>query len=483
MRVNTAAILGGRVAVSPRSIAASTRKRNGFELRQACQDQAVQDLLHRSEHLSCSALRSSFMEMEETYGESLCEALQGSSVPRLVDATVSRLQLSRTAAEGSITMPPLFMGPAARQRSELSACTTDFAEVEEHSATLVCGTLFPSGATQVGRDALKLQGAATFRESCGGLHDVLGSLPLYPAYVANSSPQFNRVCGIPRCKRWGQDTDMSPHRESNVFIEWLDQGDSIDVVGRGLLFARHFWRCSGQGSTDQKPCDGPSRFLRVDGAGDCSTDKFSVMEKGTTIVRKEGNGTFSAHALATADGPIAVCRDGHYFEVRVCSLFRTSGLPERPRHHAPRSEGLVVGVTTTPPPELNKSAQRAQHAAPRTWCFSTGGILITSDCASRGHGARSALPVADVAAGCPTNEAGGRRSDHKKLAWAAVLDEGDYLGFLVTPFGGIVVSVNGKRQFLIPDVAVPSDVDLYPLVEVYSNIRSLQLVQRAAPPT
>merc|ERR1719296_273751 len=69
-----------------------------------------------------------------------------------------------------------------------------------------------------------------------------------------------------------------------------------------------------------------------------------------------------------------------------------------------------------------------------------------------------------------------------RLAWTLLLQEGDVMGLLVTPFGSMIVTVNGERRLLIPDAGVPNDVDLYPLVEVYNHVRSVQLVQRPAPP-
>merc|ERR1712207_19831 len=64
----------------------------------------------------------------------------------------------------------------------------------------------------------------------------------------------------------------------------------------------------------------------------------------------------------------------------------------------------------------------------------------------------------------------------RALGWSAVLQVGDTLGLLVTPYGGLAMLVNGERVLLIPDARVPSDQDLYPLFEAYNHVRSVQLV-------
>lgn len=374
------------------------------------------------------------------------------------------------------------------------------------------------------------------------------------------------------------------HATDSCHVEWLGHEGCLDVTGPGLRFARHFWKRSGGGASGTEARTGPSRFLRIDGGGDSSVHKFSLMENGTLMVRREGSNPFHSHALLTAPDPILVYPEGHYFEVRVRSLFRRRGPPERPRHHAPRTEGLVLGVTTSPAGLADASAQRVGHAAPGAWCISTSGSYscggdpaaarprrppaqepVTprrcwhettggagkspemlrclwplppeepapvaanreqelqsqqqrrqtpeTELETEGGKAAAARPESARAMSTPSTMAppgsagstvrpqedrprtGGARGDavwnleggggpprKRAVAWTAALDEGDVVGLLVTPFGGLIVSVNGEKRLLLPDASVPCDVDLYPLVEVYNHVRSLQLVPRPVPP-
>jgi len=56
------------------------------------------------------------------------------------------------------------------------------------------------------------------------------------------------------------------------------------------------------------------------------------------------------------------------------------------------------------------------------------------------------------------------------------------MGMLITPFGGIVIVVNGERQLFLPDAGVPMGSHFYPLVEAYNHVRSVRLVPGALPP-
>lgn len=512
-------------------------------------------------------------------------------MPHLVDATTTILQKTPTAAQGSLAHPPFYVGPAARQRSSFAAVATDLAEVEEHAASRVCGTLAPAAVAGKGHEVLKIQGGIMFDDTCQSVNTMLGTFPQLPPSECSTSlgrkllgpldlirvppvrgppgPESTLLC---KDHRHAAEMEWRQHATGRCHVEWLGQEDTLDVAGPGLRFARHFWRCGGGSSTGADARTGPTRFERVDGGGDSSVHKFSIMENGTMMVRREGNDPFQSHALLTAAEPVLVYPEGHYFEVRIRSLFRKSGPPERPRHHAPRTEGLVIGVTSSSASQGDTSAQRVGHVAPGTWCISTSGSFYcagnpgaarpkrpgtqedrvtprrcwhqtTTEKATKppemlrciwplppeepsttrpptqlqkgaeevlpdeGKSARpaSARTISTASTMAPPGSAGStmRQRDtppgtatggevagghgdgpprKRRLGWTAALDEGDVLGLLVTPFGGLVVTVNGEKRLLVPDAGVPCDMDLYPLVEVYNHVRSVQIVPHPLPP-
>jgi len=77
-------------------------------------------------------------------------------------------------------------------------------------------------------------------------------------------------------------------------------------------------------------------------------------------------------------------------------------------------------------------------------------------------------------------EAGALR--RANLSCSLTLKEKDVVGLLVTPFGGLVLFVNGVRRIFVPDANAPSGTNLYPVLEVFNHIRSLQLARRAGVP-
>merc|ERR1712070_200234 len=60
----------------------------------------------------------------------------------------------------------------------------------------------------------------------------------------------------------------------------------------------------------------------------------------------------------------------------------------------------------------------------------------------------------------------------QRLRWSSALGEGDVIGLLFTPFGGVVITINGAREMMIPDAGISVDRVMYPIIEVRNHIRS-----------
>lgn len=260
-----------------------------------------------------------------------------------------------------------------------------------------------------------------------------------------------------------------------------------------LRFA-HFFHSITLGATAIR--DTNSRFRRVDGRGSNDTTRgFTVMEDDRLLKRLESQHHFGYRAIVTTSYPIQVSPMGHYFETRVQSFARSQGHPEIPMRVGSRVGGLVIGVTATRPPDMDTAVQSA-NAVPQSWCVATSGMFYATPGLSIPKGTRRMSQVRgaeyrrpswhdhelpDEALSCAWPLEHGPLV-RQKLSWSAALSEGDALGLLVTPYGGIVVTVNGERRLTIPDAGVRADVDLYPLLEVYGHVRSVRMVPHAIPP-
>jgi len=368
----------------------------GAELRDAQRDRAVQELLHRTEYLA--GVLSQVTSVEAPAGEGLPESLRASRLPHLVDSAASILCRSQQAAEGRIHTPTFFMGAPHRERAHLSAAALDMQEVQEGASAKILCTQSPEMTTSHGHEALKLQGVTEFHDTVTTIDRMLGTFDRLPPPAHRTTwgqklqgpVETMKVKPAPPpaeaalCNDHAHANDAEWRRHAahdGCNVQWLGKSSGFDATTPGLRFATHFFSRGevvgdGAGCPGGRGVAGPSRFVRVDGGGESTTEKFSVMERGSTVVRPEGANPFHSHALVTAAEPLRIFREGHYFEIGIRSFAYISGVPERPRSHAPRSEGLIIGVTTAPPHQMDRFAHRAEHVAPDTWCLSMGGTFI-----------------------------------------------------------------------------------------------------------
>lgn len=473
------------LGATARADRAATR---GTELRRAWQERAAQDLLYRTEYLA--TLVSEAADTKVSSGEDLRQTLATSQAPCLVSATAALLCQRPTEGQTAL-LPPRCSSNTPTMSSKASPWPR-LVDVEE-------------ARDRGGRTAATVQALAAWEDSCGSVRRMIATLP-QPVRIDYAARWLQNlkvaiIQGVPE-GALGEDhvstveAQLRRHLEKCCCVEHLQEDfDSTDTAATGMRFARHFWQRHAQTPVLRK--SRPSRLIRADGGDELCTDKFSLVEGSMTLVRQEGSDPFQSHALATMDAPVQVFPEGHYFEVRVATLFWSPGRPDRPRHRAARSrtEGLLLGLTTMPPSAFRGSVGTAA-SVPSAWCVSMSGTYYATRDPSAGRPRR---PVSQerILKPRPWHRGAPQKCEQlrclwpmppspgavrKQLQWTVAVDEGDTVGFLVTPFGGVAVTVNGERHLMVPDAAACVDQPLYPLIEAYNHVRSIQLIPEAVPP-
>jgi len=284
------------------------------------------------------------------------------------------------------------------------------------------------------------------------------------------------------------------HASKCRHVEGISGDEKGDTTEMELRFSRHFWHVNANFS---ERSDTPAQLVRVDGSNEFAAHKFSLMEGAKGLVRQEGKDPFHSHALVVTSAPASLSSEGHYFEVQVPTLFYTPGRPDRPRSIEPRTrtEGLILGLTKTKPSDIGPNVQVAS-AVPMSWCISTNGVFYRTELQDpTSHTRRSVnqyrvlhppswhrKPEREDQARCLHPPPSLPGTEKRNLRCSVPFGEGDILGLLLTPFGGLVLTLNGRREIMIPDAAVPADEPMYPLIEAFNHVRSVQLVPAPRPP-
>lgn len=321
--------------------------------------------------------------------------------------------------------------------------------------------------------------------------------------------------------------DITQHMHNCRSTQHVTEKGLGDMSAAGVAFAMHYWRKKDATVDSQREPIRPdaasstteswSRFCRVDDHHEVSgTHKMLLSEQSTAFVREPGMAPHHSHALVTGNGPVHIFAEGFYFEVLVKGLFghRHDKSVNRDVHepispllsgkHQDRkvaqrgTEGLLIGVTTTPLQQLLSLSPSAKMApdVPNSWCITSSGKFYATGSkqsqSRRGNNNHVVRPrprwhqkeVTTEFLTCPWPPSSTQSVEtvRSTLRWSVMLKEGDRIGMLVTSFGGIVVFVNGARELFLPDAGVSVGGDLYPLVEAFNHIRSVQGLPAAVPP-
>lgn len=527
------------------------------------EEQRAQELLYRSEYFS--GLLSSAIEVEASPPEDMQATLKASPAPLLIQAVSDRLDLAN--AKPGFT-PPKMVLPAtdvlhnrprlgwpqeghyypntplvsalvqpqaaclkqtaqgrrarwvqelAQEASEHRPATSPLAWDSRVRSPLTAATT--AGSTQEPADvqsitATALQSLDAWRETCEGVNTmlesgpaVLGAVPISKAAhrLNNTAKKVASVPGV-HDEAFGRDHkatfEAQRSRELNGcehIFSLLEDGISGKATQAELQYARLFSQLK---LTNNQVF--PKQFHRFDGLEASSTHRYTLTDVATSIIRKD-DGFHKLPALLTSMDTVPLFADGHYFEVKVTSVFSSLGPATRPKpdESRGRSAGLVLGLMALPPSLEDEKAKYASDLS-GCWCISTHGFYYARPgkrpCsptrrASDVRVAATELPVSwrrkkpvhrpapgkQLVCSWPATSTGEPAASHK-LDWSVALNEGDSLGLLLLPSGALMMTCNGRRVLTIADAALPTDRMYFPLVEVSNHIRSIKLAHMASPP-
>mmetsp|Transcript_102421 Transcript_102421/g.181891 ORF Transcript_102421/g.181891 Transcript_102421/m.181891 type:complete len:516 (+) Transcript_102421:42-1589(+) len=499
---------------------------NGVQAWNAYQERQNQDLLYRTEYLA--GLVSSAVEVESPNGEDLQKTLLASPVPRLVRLTNEILSDRHPKASAGNKVPrtnpewpDLVLKPQQRQSRNAwpqkvktqqaylkESLNPKPEKVEEPSA----GPPYVEARDSHSRPATAVQGLAAWEETCGGVAGMLAGLPrnwAKPEPPPKEQNNFEKVQPVPRLHELIIDNDHQSQKETAQLrqlsgcvkvLQIVEDSEGIgDSQNAEMNFARFF--CSLMLRPQESQVFFQS-FERLDGDDKGSTKKFAFVDSGKKVVVEPQDG-FRMPALVTSADPVPVFPSGHYFELEVVSVFRTTGRLERPKPEDPRgrSAGLVLGFKTERPGQEDRMAKNVASVS-NSWCISTNGFFScqkgpTPKSPSRSaNQVRSTLethrswhqrkPLPSEQLLCtwpPPARSKGDGPTTRKFDFSLSLNEGDRIGLQALPFGALVLTVNGCREVMIADAGLPASQPLFPIIEVTNHIKALKLLPLVPPPS
>lgn len=497
------------------------RSPRGATMRESARCKALQDLMYRSEYLA--AVISGSACAKAPPGEELRGTLAASAMPQVIGGAA---MLSHSKHETRARSKVMKERPSRDVATlGLRPHTVPARPLQTLGGALVEGAL--SSPVMQGRRTMAAPMPATtmpasptvskfdhMTDMLTSTHGMLGTFHTASQNAFMHEGETDDTSGTKKVKyvQGGHNAIPRDHIEENMqehmghagrsrHVECVEDRDDRGLAQAGedkvlgLRFATFYWKrladAMERGTEDLRPL-----FRRVDGAEEQSgTRRFTLTDAGTALVRSEGRDAFNAPALVTSDQPIPVYNQGHYFEIRLTTLFRTPGRPDRPKdlEQRSRTEGVVLGVTSTKPWYIPTSARNATDV-PWCWSVSSSGRYN----ATGGGPSRARMPTTDAqvtsAASWHKRELKSEQhrcqwplppppenAEKRNLLWSIALKDGDCIGLLVTPSGGIVVHVNGRSEVFIPDANAPVDEELYMVVEISNHVRSIEFVSQAKP--
>mmetsp|Transcript_3693 Transcript_3693/g.9389 ORF Transcript_3693/g.9389 Transcript_3693/m.9389 type:complete len:429 (+) Transcript_3693:96-1382(+) len=422
--------------------------KDGASIRAANAQKHTQDLLYRTEYLATLASGAASIDAAQA------QAIQGT----LTSAPMKEL-LAATATRAAEILPPSEQAPK--------------------DVLLSVGTMLEASPNPQAHEALK---------DVQHVHEDEPRLALAPSQTLDIESLLNadhvHVLAFEIARH------ASNCRHVQAVYEEAEGGATVDYAG---FYLQRSKVQAGLNFGLTKP----RRWHRLDGQSNVgSAHKYSLFDGGSLLVRTEceGRHPFNSRALASSSEPAAISSEGHYFEVRIKQIFRPEGELNEPRL---KSDSLIIGFTATCPTEVS-SDPRTCKEVPRTWAISSAGRFYSSPPAPEvGRISRSVSPqrvkeqqvwhrkpakTEQLTCPWPAAPPTAGQIVTKQVAWSKVIGEGDRVGLLATPFGGAVLYVNGVKELLIPDARIAVDRPLYPVLEVFNHIRSVELLGDAPMP-
>eukprot|EP00933_Yihiella_yeosuensis_P045047 TRINITY_DN40353_c0_g1_i1.p1 TRINITY_DN40353_c0_g1~~TRINITY_DN40353_c0_g1_i1.p1 ORF type:complete len:534 (+),score=53.68 TRINITY_DN40353_c0_g1_i1:75-1676(+) len=504
----------------PLSARQTFRVGDGANALKAFQDRTNQDLLYRGEYLA--GLVSERADLQDTPsvppGQHLRDALTTSTAPQLIAAS-NQILTARHPQDLSFACKP--------PRNSMVERWLQKGEFKAHSATAFqlawSQERFPKGPEELenpclykqasnhrGSSVNELNSLSAWEDTCRGVSSMLLSHPNVPREACESNSEHRimtlKVKPVPAVhEQLPRDHTSSQEHEKSRFLSSFRKVLCLSEEGVGdtqmaeLNFARHFCQLKLNARTAATPKATASSFVRIDGLDRTSAQKFFLTD-GNKVMRNEGANPFTSRALITAPDPAQVFQAGHYFEVKVVNVSKASFRSDRPRlpGTSGRTEGLTLGFTSQRPGEVDRMAKDVASVS-NSWCISCNGTYyhrpgsIVASPKRPANQMRAVTPIQK-----PWHQRSTPASEQltcswpaphhregmiiKNFDWHVSLVEGDTVGLLVLPFGGLALTVNGVREIVVADAGLPTDVDLFPLVEVYNHLRVIQLLPSVDPP-
>lgn len=495
---------------------------------QAHKDRQQQDLLHRTEYLT--SLVSGISEVEVPAGEDLHGTLFSSMVPDVV--CVASSALGRCHMKDGATWRRMVLSPEKRRFPRMAwpqEALTQAANLAQMAGSAI-ETHRPAWqverqASEVhpedreGLSAVHLQGHQALQDSCWHMTRKLEAQSQGPGPVRQSKAQHRihtnllKVKAVPALqlealKEDHRSTEAARKRRQEstckvVFSQAEDKADALDIATPEMRFSRFFTALMYHGPPETTA----SHLIRLDGMDSGSTFKFSILDGGK-CVRREDSRVFRKTmppAMVGSVEPAPVLSSGHYFEVKVMSLFQSVSAADRPKISETygRTAGVVLGFKAGAPRSGEDELAKDISSVANSWCISSNGwffsqrgrpnpqlhrptsqMRATPELRPTWHRARQTAAGAQGAQlRCvwpPLCKGPGHVE--RQFDWSCALQEGDTLGLLAMPSGALVLTVNGLRELMVADAGVNSEQYLYPILQVANHVRSVKLCAPVEPP-
>lgn len=490
---------------------------------QAYKDRQQQDLLHRTEYLT--SLVSGISEVEVPAGEDLHSTLFSSMVPDVV--CVASSALGRCHMKDGATWRRMVLSPEKRRFPRMAwpqEALTQAANLTQMASSAI-ETHRPAWQVERqvsevhpedrdGLSAVQLQGHQALQDSCWHMTRTLEAQSRGPGPVRQSKAQHRihtnllKVKAVPGLHLEALQEDhlsteaarqQRQQSTCKVVFSQVDKADGLDIATPEMRFSRFFTALMYHGPPETTA----SHLIRLVGMDSGSTFKFSILDGGKCVRREERlpRKTMPPAMVGSVE-PAPVLSSGHYFEVKVMSLFQSVSAADRPKicETYGRTAGVVLGFKGARPSGEDELAKDISTVA-NSWCISSNGwffsqrgrpnpqlhrptsqMRATPELRPTWHRARQAASHGAQLRCVWPPLCKGPGHVERQFDWSCALQEGDTLGLLAMPSGALVLTVNGVRELMVADAGVLADQYLYPIVQVANHVRSVKLCAAVEPP-
>jgi len=436
----------------------------------------MDDLVDRGRQLP--SVVAGTVAMNNALHEDMATALTFARLPRMINAPHARIM-----SQGSWDAGISTMGKSLRYSWKLKQHL--FQKTPDNHSLLL--------PIKRGRDEQKV-GFTALASNVDEACVLARNVPFSPKQLSHDDRNSNRIT------KSGYNT--TPGAESLHVVDSFEEEPEV-VAQRIAQYNELFIPRHGHDSGDRYYSEERSRrssklwtkFQRVDERVQYQPSCTGyLMSGGTVLVRK---GSSSSGVLVTSNAPInrSASASKAYFEICVQTIFdeRNSIAGMSPelvcerRANTPHTKdaGLVLGVTLTPPAAISSSTKRARDV-PSSWILgangmyyvNTLGVLSTSK-----YGPDDRELNMDQSQHVLRSDAFRSHSGAQQLNMPIKIAERSKIGMLVGQNGSIYINTDGQLCSVMEGANVPTNLELYALVEMSGSIRSVKALPQATWPS